>query len=194
MKAKAASDARHARLRFGNPAVVREDVRRRRHRRLARLGGARRALRAGDNSAAAGSSPSAVVASLVIGIGANTAIFTLVDAALLKDIPVEDPRSLILIEWTNQGGQRPCATRTPATPTAIPPSLMQGSSISPLALSPAGLRADGRRLADWFLRQQRRHDLRARPCRRTGRPSVRQRQLLPEPRRGAPARPGLLAG
>src|SRR5437899_7958543 len=45
----------------------------------------------------------AVVLSLSIGIGANTAIFSLVDAALLKPLPVKDPDSLRIIEWTNEG-------------------------------------------------------------------------------------------
>jgi predicted permease len=44
----------------------------------------------------------AVVLSLTIGVGANTAIFSLVDAAILKPLPVSDPDSLRIIEWTNQ--------------------------------------------------------------------------------------------
>src|SRR5262245_2197025 len=43
----------------------------------------------------------AVVLSLTIGIGANTAIFTLVDAAILKPLPVKDPSQLRIVEWTN---------------------------------------------------------------------------------------------
>lgn len=45
----------------------------------------------------------AVVLSLTIGMGANTAIFSLVDAAILRPLPVEDPGSLRIIEWTNHG-------------------------------------------------------------------------------------------
>src|SRR5205823_7011914 len=41
----------------------------------------------------------AVVLSLGIGVGANTAIFSLVDAAILKPLPVKDPDSLRIIEW-----------------------------------------------------------------------------------------------
>jgi predicted permease len=45
----------------------------------------------------------AVVLSLTIGVGANTAIFSLVDAAILRPLPVEDPDSLVILEWTNEG-------------------------------------------------------------------------------------------
>ena len=46
---------------------------------------------------------SAVVLSLTVGIGANTAIFSLVDAVILKPLPVKDPDSLRIVEWTNDG-------------------------------------------------------------------------------------------
>jgi predicted permease len=45
----------------------------------------------------------AVVLSIAIGVGANTAIFTLVDAALLKPLPVQDPDALRIVEWTSDG-------------------------------------------------------------------------------------------
>ncbi len=45
----------------------------------------------------------AVVLSLTIGVGANTAIFSLVDTALLRPLPVKDPDSLRIVEWTNDG-------------------------------------------------------------------------------------------
>ena len=45
----------------------------------------------------------AVVLSLAIGVGANTAIFSLIDAAILKPLPVLNPDSLLIVEWTNEG-------------------------------------------------------------------------------------------
>jgi len=45
----------------------------------------------------------AVVLSLTIGIGANAALFSLVDAAILRPLPVSDPDSLRLVAWTNVG-------------------------------------------------------------------------------------------
>ena len=47
------------------------------------------------------------VMSLGIGIGANTAIFTLVDKLLLSTIPVEDAWRLVEVNRTGPGGQGP---------------------------------------------------------------------------------------
>ena len=40
-----------------------------------------------------------IAASLALGIGANTAIFTLIRAVLLKTLPVQDPEALVLLHW-----------------------------------------------------------------------------------------------
>jgi predicted permease len=45
----------------------------------------------------------AIILSLAIGLGANTAIFTLVDAVLLKPLPVNDPDRLVMLEWSSPG-------------------------------------------------------------------------------------------
>src|ERR1051326_2352134 len=40
------------------------------------------------------------VASLAIGIGANTAIFSVLNAAMLKSLPVRDPQTLVMLTYT----------------------------------------------------------------------------------------------
>jgi predicted permease len=52
---------------------------------------------------------SVVILSLALAIGANTAIFSLVDAVLLKQLPVKNPNQLVLFGWS--GGRH---TYTPS--------------------------------------------------------------------------------
>ena len=52
---------------------------------------------------------SVIVASLALAIGANTAVFSLVDAVILKMLPVKDPQRLVLFEWSS--GPHPLVNR-----------------------------------------------------------------------------------
>ena len=96
-------EARYAALRsFGNAAVKREDARATwgwiwLEHFVQDLRYGLRALRQAPGFTAV------AVLSLALGIGANTAIFSLIDAVLLKTLPVQDPQNLVAMDWTSKG-------------------------------------------------------------------------------------------
>jgi hypothetical protein len=47
------------------------------------------------------------ILSLALGIGANTAIFSVLDTLLLKLLPVKDPRQIVMLSWPAKNQTRP---------------------------------------------------------------------------------------
>src|SRR5262249_14149747 len=46
------------------------------------------------------------ISSLALGIGANTAIYSFMDAILLRSLPVSDPESLVVLNWQAKAYRR----------------------------------------------------------------------------------------
>ena len=120
-------DRRAARLRLGNVARIREETRA--AGVLEWLDSAFRDARYGLRQVSrAPALALAVVLSLAIGIGANTAIFSLVDAAILRPLPVHDAGALRIVVWTSDAFPKN-AENINGNFRRISPTRFEGSSI-----------------------------------------------------------------
>jgi predicted permease len=52
------------------------------------------------------------VVTLALGIGANTAIFSLIDAIVFRSMPIPDPQSLLVLQWQARHGPQTHSYRT----------------------------------------------------------------------------------
>jgi macrolide transport system ATP-binding/permease protein len=87
-----------ARRDLGNVALLREDARR--AWTWTPLEQLAQDLRYGLRTMAANKTFSAMaILSLALGIGANTAIFSVMDAVLRRSLPVPEPQSLVILSW-----------------------------------------------------------------------------------------------
>jgi predicted permease len=130
MKARDGQDPRETRRRFGNLTTIREETRA--MGILEWLESVMQDIRYGVRQLwAAPALTLSVIASLVVGIGANTAIFSIVDAALLRPLPIGDPQSLVVIQWESPGWPRSIVDGHTGNMNGNPATRMQGSSFGP---------------------------------------------------------------
>ena len=122
-----ADDARYSALRkFGGVDQVKEVYRQRRGLQfvetfLRDLGYGLRMLRRSPGIAAV------AILSLGLGIGANTALFSVVDAVLFKTLPVVAPEQLVIFEW--QAGRLFRTSGMSGTSNVSTPPNMRGLSL-----------------------------------------------------------------
>ncbi len=130
MKEQDGYDSRLARVRFGNPAKLKEDARA--QGVFTWLESLIRDTRYGFRQLRKSAIlTSVLIFSLALGIGANSAIFSLVDAALLKSLPVNEPQTLRTIQWSSRGWPDALCNMLTGDTSGDPNGQMQGSSIAP---------------------------------------------------------------
>ena len=100
---------RQARLHFGNPRATRERVWR--YRSFPLVEDAWRDLRFAVRSLARTPGFTAIaILVIAVGIGVNTAVFSVIDAVLLKPLTYPDPQSLVQLVTTSSRGPFPVAS------------------------------------------------------------------------------------
>ena len=130
MKEKDAGNSRAARIQFGNPSRLLEETRA--AGILDWLESAVRDVRYGFRQLRkAKVLTAAVILSLTIGIGSNTAIYSIVDAALLRPLPVHDPESLVILQWSSMGWPEGLMRQHTGDTSGSLVGRLQGSSVAP---------------------------------------------------------------
>ncbi|MDX2152817.1 MAG: ABC transporter permease [Bryobacteraceae bacterium] len=120
---------RKALLRFGNPTAVKEKTRE--MNILSWLESVGQDLRYGVRMLRRTPGLTLVaVLSLALGIGANTAIFSLLDAVMLKMLPVREPERLVILEWAAKGWPEKLMDMHSGAMDRLKDGRLQGSSSS----------------------------------------------------------------